>query len=45
MMRVIKIGKYITVQGRFVAKASADRIVIRVGEKTFTGHPIPRRAA
>lgn len=45
MMRAIKIGKYITLQGRFVAKASADRIVIRVGEKTFTGRPISKRAA
>ncbi|SDX34444.1 hypothetical protein [Roseicitreum antarcticum] len=45
MIRAIRIGKYLTVQGRFVGKAPAGRITIRVGDKTFTGNPIPRRAA
>lgn len=40
MMRSISLGRYISVQGQFVREASAGKIVVRVGEKTFEGTPI-----
>jgi hypothetical protein len=40
MMRSITLGKYISVQGMFVREASAGKIVVSVGEKTFEGTPV-----
>lgn len=41
MLRTIKIGEYLSVQGVFVRDLADGRIAVRVGQKTFAGLPIP----
>nr|WP_319248861.1 hypothetical protein [uncultured Celeribacter sp.] len=40
MMRSITLGKYISVQGHYVGEGENGRIVVRVGDKTFSGLPV-----
>ncbi|WP_175474780.1 hypothetical protein [Celeribacter indicus] len=39
-MRSITLGKYISVQGHYVGETSNGNILVRVGDKTFTGKPV-----
>lgn len=40
MIRTILIGSYISVQGLFERIAPDGHIVVRVGDKTFSGRPV-----
>lgn len=44
MIRTIALGKYLSVQGVFVRMLDNGMIVIRDGEKTFVGTPVPAHA-
>ena len=45
MLRTIKIGSHVSVQGTFVAKLTNGQISVRVGDKIFSGYPIAAKAA
>ncbi|WP_255723135.1 hypothetical protein [Thalassobius sp. Cn5-15] len=40
MIKTIRIGNYISVQGNFVKKTEGGKMVVRVGDKLFTGTPV-----
>lgn len=40
MLKTITVGSCISVQGTFVKTLSNGRVVVRVGERTFEGHPV-----
>ncbi|WP_198731799.1 hypothetical protein [Paracoccus tegillarcae] len=40
MIRTITIGSSISVQGLFESTGTDGTIVVRVGEKTYTGKPV-----
>ena len=40
MLQVIRIGRHVSVQGDFVRGLSDGRIVIRVGGRIWSGHPV-----
>ena len=40
MLRTISLGSCVLVQGHFVRQMSDGRIMVRVDDKTFVGHPI-----
>ena len=40
MMRTIKIGSCVAIQGLFVSDSNDGRIVVRVGAQTYVGHPV-----
>lgn len=42
MLRTITIGSCISVQGTFIRKLDNGKVVVRVGDKTFTGRPVSR---
>jgi hypothetical protein len=41
MLRTITIGSCVSIQGLMVAKLADGKIVVRVGDKTFAGYPVP----
>lgn len=45
MIRTVTIGDHLSVQGAFVRRLPNGRIVVRVGETTFTGWPVGAKAA
>jgi hypothetical protein len=45
MIKTISIGKYISVQGNFVRSLPNGKMVVRVGERVFTGTPVSGKAA
>ena len=47
MLRTITIGSCISVQGMFIKRLENAKVVVRVGDKTFTGRPVDtgKRAA
>lgn len=42
MLRTIQIGSCVSVQGLLVRQSSDGRIVVRVGDKTYEGVPVPK---
>lgn len=40
MLRTITLGTCVSVQGAFVRAAENGKIIVRVGQRTFEGHPI-----
>lgn len=40
MLRTITVGTHISVQGNFVRTREDGRIVVRVGEQLYVGHPV-----
>ena len=47
MIRTITVGSCISVQGMFIKRLENGKVVVRVGDKTFTGRPVDtgKRAA
>jgi hypothetical protein len=45
MIRTILLGSCVSVQGIFVRKLSNGRIVVRVGDRTYEGVPVPELVA
>ncbi len=45
MLKTIMIGRYLSIQGEFVRTTPTGLVVVRVGEKTYTGRPVQKRAA
>lgn len=41
MIRTIALGKYLSIQGIFVRMLDDGLIMIRDGDKTFVGRPVP----
>ena len=41
MLRTIRIGSTVLVQGLVTGSLPDGRLVISVGDKTFVGHPVP----
>ncbi len=42
MLRTITLGSCVSVQGLVVGQNPDGRLVIRVDEKLFVGHPVPQ---
>ena len=42
MLRTIMIGSCVFVQGMFAGTLPNGRILVRVGDKTFSGRPVAR---
>lgn len=45
MLKTITLGTCVSVQGIFVRSQADGKIVVRVGEKLFTGSPVAGGAA
>ncbi len=45
MLKTIMIGRYLSIQGQFVRTTPTGLVVVKVGEKTYAGRPVQRRAA
>ena len=45
VLKTITLGTCVSVQGIFVRALADGKIVVRVGEKVFTGHPVGELAA
>lgn len=45
MLKTIVIGRYLSIQGRFVRTTPSGLVVVRVGDKTYAGRPANTRAA
>ncbi|WP_343116318.1 hypothetical protein [Ostreiculturibacter nitratireducens] len=45
MLKTITLGSCVSVQGSFVRQLSDGRVVVRVGNREFVGHPIEKKAA
>lgn len=45
MLKTITLGTCVSVQGIFVKALADGKIVVRVGEKLFTGAPVSDQAA
>lgn len=45
MLKTIMIGKYLSIQGKFVRTTPNGLMVVRVGDKTYAGRPANRRVA
>ena len=45
MLKTIMIGRYLSIQGLFVRTTPTGLAVVKVGDKTFTGRPVHKRAA
>jgi hypothetical protein len=41
MLRTITIGSCVSVQGVVVGQLADGKVMVRVDEKTFVGHPVP----
>jgi hypothetical protein len=44
MIRTILLGSCVSVQGAFVARQPDGRIVVKVGDRLFTGKPVNKAA-
>jgi len=44
MVKTISLGSCVSVQGMFIRKLANGKIVVRVGEKTYTGFPVGKAA-
>jgi hypothetical protein len=40
MLRTITIGSCVSVQGLLVGQLADGRLIVKVDEKTFVGHPV-----
>lgn len=45
MLKTIMIGHYLSIQGQFVRTTATGLMVVRVGEKTYTGRAVKKNAA
>ncbi len=45
MLKTIMIGRYLSIQGEFVRTTANGLVVVRVGDKTYAGRPVLKRAA
>ncbi len=45
MLKTIMIGRYLSIQGQFVRTTPSGLVVVKVGNKTFMGRPVPKRHA
>jgi hypothetical protein len=45
MLKTIMIGRYLSIQGKFVRTTQSGLVVVRVGNQTFAGHPVKRCVA
>lgn len=45
MVKTISVGRYMSVQGKFIKALANGKILVRVGEKLFEGHPVRRTAS
>lgn len=44
MLRTIRIGSYVFIQGTFVRDLPDGRMIVQVDDKVFTGQPIEKAA-
>lgn len=44
MLKTITLGTCVSVQGTFVRSLSDGRIMVRVGDRIYTGMPVPSAA-
>jgi hypothetical protein len=42
MLRTIEVGSCMSVQGLVVRQMDDGRVVVRVGDRQYTGHPVNR---
>ncbi|MCB1336839.1 MAG: hypothetical protein KDK10_05070 [Maritimibacter sp.] len=42
MVRTVTVGNYISVQGLWVRNLADGRMVVRVGQEEFVGHPVAK---
>ena len=40
MVKTIKLGSCVSVQGIFVRKTSDGKVTVRVGDRVFSGYPV-----
>ena len=40
MFRTITVGRYLSIQGRFIKALENGKILVRVGERLFEGRPV-----
>jgi hypothetical protein len=45
MLRTIKVGSSLLIQGLVIGTTDDGKLLIRVGDKTFAGTPVPRLRA
>ena len=45
MLKTIMIGRYLSIQGEFVRTTASGLVVVKVGETTYAGRPVQKRAA
>ncbi len=45
MLRTIMIGSCVSVQGSFVRQLPNGQIVVRVGDRIYSGYPVEAKAA
>ena len=45
VLKTITLGTCVSVQGVFVRALQNGKIVVRVGDRSFTGHPVSAEAA
>lgn len=45
MLRTIVVGSCVSVQGTFEEQLENGKIVVRVGDRLFAGHPVAKKAA
>lgn len=45
MLKTIMIGRYMSIQGKFVKTTPNGLVVVKVDDKTFAGRPVSRNVA
>jgi len=45
MLRTIMVGNYVSVQGCFVRALADGRVVVRVDQREYIGHPVRAQTA
>lgn len=45
MLKTIMIGRYMSIQGKFVKTTPSGLVVVKVDDKTFAGRPVTRSVA
>jgi hypothetical protein len=45
MLCTVMIGRYSSVQGQFFARLPDGRVIVRVGDRLYTGRPVSRLPA
>lgn len=45
MLKTIMIGRYLSIQGKFVRTTASGLVVVKVGEQTYAGRPVQKRCS